>query len=62
MTRRQQPGDHPRTQTGAAILLRPETAAQRSRWEAAAKRDGRPLTQWIRRALDDAAKKKEIGV
>jgi hypothetical protein len=44
-----------RTQTGAPILLRPETPEQRARWQAAADLDGRKLVAWVRRALDEVA-------
>jgi hypothetical protein len=49
------PLDHPRTQTGAPFIVRPESPEQRKRWQAAADRDGRKLVSWVRRALDEAA-------
>ena len=42
------------TTKGERINLR-VTDSQRSRWEAAAKKDRRPLADWIRIQLDDAA-------
>lgn len=40
---------------GPPIQIRSESAAQVERWKRAAKRDGRSLSDWIRRALDAAA-------
>lgn len=40
---------------GPAIQIRTESSAQVERWRRAAKRDGRSLSDWIRRALDAAA-------
>lgn len=59
MTRR--PKLAPDRHKGISVLVRAETEAQVNRWHAAAARDRRPLSQWIRNALDDAAAKWRDG-
>lgn len=45
--------------SGVQIGLRAESQEQKSRWQAAAERDRRTLSDWIRCALDDAAAKRK---
>lgn len=42
---------------GPAVHIRTDSAAQVERWKAAARRDGRALSDWIRRTLDSEAAK-----
>ena len=43
------------TKQGPVVMIRTESQAQVDRWKAAAKRDKRSLSDWIRLALDAAA-------
>jgi hypothetical protein len=43
---------------GPSVYIRTHSAAQVERWRAAAKEDGRSLSDWIRRQLDEASKER----
>lgn len=43
---------------GPVQMIRTESAAQVERWKAAARRDKRTLSDWIRLTLDEAAQPK----
>lgn len=44
---------------GVPLMIRAETQQQKARWQAAAERDRRNLSSWIRVTLDDAAGRTE---
>lgn len=46
---------------GPPIQIRSESQAQVERWRRAARLEGRSLSDWIRRALDDAAASTDEG-
>ena len=52
MPRKKRPADQ---HLGIQVLIRARDAAQRARWQKAADRDRRTLSDWIRCTLDDAA-------